>query len=94
MDTLDAVLGGKDVATALGEEQTRRQSLLELQATLTDFRIYWETVGTALLGRDIVLIDADKIHGMRNLMLFDPEVFRAPPALVPPLVAPRKHEEP
>lgn len=94
MNTIDAVLSGKSVPTALDEEQTRRQSLLELQATLTDFRLYWETIGTALFGRDMVLIDAEKIHGMRNLMLFDPDLFRSPPALGPPFVPPRKHEEP
>src|SRR5262249_9520036 len=54
------------------------------QATLSDFRIFWEAVGKSLAGRDMVLIDADKIHGQRSLMLFEPDMFRAPPVILPP----------
>ena len=54
------------------------------QPELSDFRIYWDTIGKALSGREMLLIDSDKVAGRRNLMLFDPELFRVPfPILVP-----------
>ncbi|MBI3411941.1 MAG: cation-translocating P-type ATPase family protein [Planctomycetes bacterium] len=58
-------------------------------APLSDFRIFWDGVSKALAGRDMVLIDADKIHGQRNLMLFDPDVFRPPPVILPPRGIPK-----
>jgi Cu+-exporting ATPase len=56
---------------------------------LTDFRIYWDAVGKALTGRDLILIDSDKINGRRNLMLFDPELLR-PPSMFPLRVLPKE----
>jgi regulator of protease activity HflC (stomatin/prohibitin superfamily) len=51
---------------------------------LVDFRLYWDAVGKSLNGRDLLLIDSDKVGGRRNLMLFDPDQFRVPvPILVP-----------
>jgi hypothetical protein len=48
-----------------------------------------------LSGRPLVLIDADKVKGQRNLMLFDPEVFRVPlPILMPQDRPPRAPFEP
>jgi hypothetical protein len=55
------------------------------QATLTDFRLFWDMLGRALTGRDLVLIDADKVAGRRNFLLLDAEQFRPPPAVVPAL---------
>jgi Cu+-exporting ATPase len=52
---------------------------------LVDFRLYWDAVGKSLSGRDLLLIDSDKAVGKRNLMLFDPELFRVP---VPIIVRP------
>jgi Cu+-exporting ATPase len=48
------------------------------QASLTDFRLYWDALGRALAGRDKVLIDSDRVPGRRQLFLFDPEPLRAP----------------
>ena len=46
--------------------------------------MYWDAAGRALTGRNLLLIDSDKVKGGRNLMLFDPEIFRVPfPVLVP-----------
>lgn len=45
---------------------------------LVDFRLYWDAASKALAGRDLLLIDSDQIAGKRNLMLFDPEIFRVP----------------
>jgi Cu+-exporting ATPase len=69
------------------EERWRqeRAALVTANAALADFRIYWETFGKALTGRELVLIDADQVRGQRNLMLFDPDQFRMPiPMWVPP----------
>ncbi len=52
---------------------------------LVDFRVYWESVSKALSGRELLLIDSDKIAVRRNLMLFDAEQFRVP---VPIIVRP------
>ncbi|MSQ96251.1 MAG: cation-translocating P-type ATPase family protein [Gemmataceae bacterium] len=81
--------------------QKDRADLLALQPALVEFRMYWDAVGKALTGRDLLLIDSDKVTGQRNLMLFDPEVFRVPfPVLVPqergpraPFKGPGAHEE-
>jgi len=56
---------------------------------LVDFRLYWDAVGNGLAGRDLLLIDSDKAAGKRNLMLFDPELFRVP---VPIIVRPADPE--
>jgi hypothetical protein len=67
--------------------ERRRRGYLAIQASLTDFRIFWDTMGQALRGRDMVLIDSETVPvpGQRNLLLFDPEIFRLPPqVLVPP----------
>ncbi|HZZ77861.1 MAG TPA: cation-translocating P-type ATPase family protein [Gemmataceae bacterium] len=64
---------------------------------LMDYRLYWDAIGKALAGREMLLIDSDKVSGKRNLMLFDPELFRVPvpilmrpdPELRSPLRGPR-----
>ncbi len=66
------------MARVLEEERRQRLHHRQLQAVLTDFRIYWDTLGSALMGRDLVLIDADNIKGQRSLFLFDPDQFRVP----------------
>jgi Cu+-exporting ATPase len=58
---------------------------------LVDFRLYWDTVGKSLSGREMLLIDSDKVVGKRNLMLFDPELFKVPaPIIVRPDPEPRR----
>ena len=75
---VDAVLRGQPLAEVSATQARRRDTLQQRQAALTDFRIYWESLGQALMGRDIILIDADNIRGQRNLFLFDPDSLRAP----------------
>jgi len=74
----DAVLRGDALGEVLEKQRHDREALQRLQGTLTDFRIYWDVLGNALLGRELVLIDADNIKGQRNLFLFDPDQVRAP----------------
>jgi hypothetical protein len=84
-DQIEAVLGGTTLEQAKQETATRRQRLRAGQAALTDFRIFWDNVGKALAGREIILIDSDKLHGRRQLFLIDPEQLRQPvPMFLPP----------
>ena len=69
----------------------QRAEALKQQAELTDFRLYWAMLTEALVGRDKVLIDAEKVPGRRHLFLMPLEPFRLMP---PPLMAPRRGEEP
>ncbi len=85
---------GNPIDDVWDKAKKRRRDLLELQAPLVEFAIYWETIGKALSRRDLLLIDSDKIAGRRNLMLFDPELFRAPPPiLLPPNRMPQRFPE-
>ncbi len=57
---------------------------LGTDAEILDTRLYWDRLGRALLGRDVLLIDAPQLGGRRMffLMDFDPARLGAP-ALVP-----------
>jgi Cu+-exporting ATPase len=78
IETTEAVLRGTPAAAALDEQRHRREAIQQLQAALTDFRTYWDVMANSLMGRDLVLIDADNIKGQRNLFLYDMEQFRLP----------------
>jgi Cu+-exporting ATPase len=78
------MLEGERPEQAYAEYQRRREHALTVQAALIDFRLYWETLARALTGRELVLIDAAKVSGRRNLMLIDLEQLRIPfPVLLP-----------
>ena len=50
-----------------------------MQAALTDFRLYWEALATALTDRDKVIIDAENVPGRRHLWLMPRmPMFRVP----------------
>jgi regulator of protease activity HflC (stomatin/prohibitin superfamily) len=85
MEAVDEALGASSPAEAEARYQKRRQELVAAQAALTDFRLFWEALTQALTGRDLVLIDADKVSGRRNLLLLDPDLLRVPvPMFLPP----------
>lgn len=69
------------------DHQERRRQWQEVQATLTDFRLFWDMLGRSLGGRDKLIVDAQKIPGRRQMLLFDPEQFRLP---VPMLSTPER----
>ncbi len=69
---------GRTVDEVAVKYRQQRDAMLALQPALTDFRLYWEAISNALTGRELILIDSDKISGRLNLMLFDPEQFRMP----------------
>jgi Cu+-exporting ATPase len=90
-----SVRGGQRLADAYRDYGRRRQELIALQAALVDFRLFWDAVGSALAGRSKLIIDAEKVPGKRNLLLFDPEQFRIPvPILGPPDRGPMRSRSP
>jgi Cu+-exporting ATPase len=82
-EALALTLTGTPPAEVQKEYQRRRQEAIALQAQLTDFRLFWETVGQALAGRDLVLIDADRVPGRRHLLLLEPDLLRPLTVVVP-----------
>ncbi|HEY7428057.1 MAG TPA: cation-translocating P-type ATPase family protein [Gemmataceae bacterium] len=75
---------GRPVAEVGEEYHRRREEALALQAVLTDFRLYWDSLSAALSNRDKIIIDADKVPGRRNLWLLPPGPFGLPlPAMMP-----------
>ncbi len=69
-----------------------RRAALEAQATLTDFRLYWDMLATALSGRDKILIDG-KVSGRRHLW-FLPDPPRGPVMGTPAPAPTRGREDP
>jgi len=47
----------------------RRADAVARQMVLTDFRLYWEALASALTDREKVIIDADNVPGRRHLWL-------------------------
>jgi Cu+-exporting ATPase len=79
-----SMMAGHDSATAYNDYDRRRQQQIALNTLLTDFRLFWEALGQALTGRPKIIIDADKVPGRRQLLLFDPDQLRVPvPVIVP-----------
>jgi Cu+-exporting ATPase len=84
LDAVDGLLKGDDPAEVYAGYAKRRGEAQALQAAVTDFRLYWDALGLALSGRELVLVDAEKVPGRRQLLLLDPEQFRVPfPVLTP-----------
>jgi Cu+-exporting ATPase len=101
MDLVEAVLHGEPAEEARKKIDERRGRLLAAQTALTDFRVFWDTAAKALTGREIILIDSDKLHGRRQLFLFDPEQLRVPIPMflpsdrgMPPRSELQRHEGP
>jgi Cu+-exporting ATPase len=69
---LDAVRAGQAVAEAYRDYGRRRQEVIAVQSSLTDFRLFWDALGAALAGREKIILDADTIPGRRQMFLFDP----------------------
>ena len=61
----------------------RRAEAVARQAMLTDFRLYWEALASALAGRDKVVIDAENVPGRRRLWLTPLQPFPFPAAMNP-----------
>jgi len=84
MHAANDLFRGESVDVLEPRLRKERDALLAGQAALVDYRLYWEAAARALGGREMLLIDSDKVVGRRNLMLFDPEQFRVPfPVFLP-----------
>jgi regulator of protease activity HflC (stomatin/prohibitin superfamily) len=81
-------LAGDAGPAALADYRQRRRELLAVRRSLTDFRLAWDALAAALAGRAKVIVDAERLPGRRQLLLFDPQQF-APPAPVLPKNEPR-----
>jgi Cu+-exporting ATPase len=81
----EALLGHRTPEDVYREYEQKRKQWMAVQATLTDFRLFWGAVGQALTGREKMIVDADQVPGRRQMLLFDPELFRVPiPMFGPP----------
>jgi Cu+-exporting ATPase len=81
---IDDVQAGKPVAQASQDYDKKRAELIALQGEIVKTQLYWQTIASALAGRDILLVDAQKLGGRRQLILFDTDQFRLPiPILMP-----------
>jgi Cu+-exporting ATPase len=84
-DVVRGMWEGKDAAAVYHVYEQHRRERLAVQTALTDFRLFWDALTSALKGRDLMVIDADKVPGRRHLFLFDPDALRLPlPGLLGP----------
>jgi Cu+-exporting ATPase len=79
-----AVGDGKEPAVVYAEYQKRRAEQLAVQRFLTDFRLTTDRLADALGKRVKVIVDADHLPGRRQLFMFDPTLFKPPPAVMMP----------
>jgi Cu+-exporting ATPase len=72
--------GGDHHHDAEQHYRERRAAAMARQAALTDFRLYWDALASALTGREKVIIDAENVPGRRHLWLtpFEPLPFPFP----------------
>jgi Cu+-exporting ATPase len=82
-DAAEDLLSGKTPGEAYRTYDRRRRDRLALQVALTDFRLFWDSLGQALSGRDKLIVDADKVPGRRHMLLFDPSQFAIPVPVLP-----------
>ena len=64
---------GVDWAIVWQEYEANRTAAIARRRAVADFRVFWDALGAALKDRDKILIDAEKISGQRQLLLFDPK---------------------
>ena len=88
-EAVAAVIAGRNSEAAMAEYRKRRDELLAVRRSLTEFRLSWEALAAALGGRAKVIVDADRVPGRRQLLLFDPA-----PAMPPILVRPDREQRP
>lgn len=76
LDGVEMILRGVPPADADKQLAERRRQTIALQTSLSDFRTFWDSIGQALSGRGLILVDSDNVRGQRNLFLIDPELLR------------------
>jgi Cu+-exporting ATPase len=93
LDAIELLLRGVPSDAADKQIAGRRRQTIAAQIALSDFRTFWDTVGNALAGRSMILVDSDKVPGHRNLFLVDPDLLR-PSIIMPSRMPPTRPEEP
>jgi len=83
--------GNEDAKVAVARWEVGRAALVRAYATLIDFRLYTETFTRALAGRDLTLIDAEKVRVQGNLWFFETDPFRF---MIPPFLGPGARGQP
>jgi hypothetical protein len=83
-EALRGLKSGQKAEVVIQDYQRKRREELMIQAAVTDFRLFWDALASALAGREKVIIDADRVPGKRQLLLLDPDLFKVPvPFLAP-----------
>jgi Cu+-exporting ATPase len=81
---LDDLHAGKPFLEACGDYHKQRADLIALQGDIIKIQLYWDTLSAALVGRDLMIVDAQKGLGRRILMMIDPDLLRWPiPVFMP-----------
>jgi regulator of protease activity HflC (stomatin/prohibitin superfamily) len=83
-DAFAAAVQGQPAEDAYRDYAARRAELVRAQQAVMDFRLFWDTLGQSLTGREKVIIDAEKLPGRRHLFLVDPDQFRVPVPMLSP----------
>jgi Cu+-exporting ATPase len=92
-DALTFLEFGVNAGDVRRDYDQRRAAMIARQTAVADFRLFWDALGQALKDREKILIDAEKVPGQRQLLIFDPEVGRIP--MFPPMPTSKpKHEGP
>jgi Cu+-exporting ATPase len=78
-----AIRRGEPLSSACHDYAENRRAALATLASLTDFRLFWDALGTALEGREKIILDTEHVQGRRHLLLMDPDQFRVPVPLLP-----------
>jgi Cu+-exporting ATPase len=90
---LGDVIDGRMAEEAGRDYLRRRQESLAAQAVLTDFRLFWDTLGRTLAGREKVILDAENVPVRRHLFLLPLDLLRIPVPVLPER-GPLRREEP
>jgi Cu+-exporting ATPase len=77
MEAAEGLKHGQPASEVYRDYERNRQQRLAIQTELTDFRLFWNALSSALAGREKVIIDAEKVPGRRQLLFLDPQ-FRVP----------------
>lgn len=83
-EAVAAILAGGEPESALADYRKHRDDRIAVRRSLTEFRLAWDALAGAMSGRAKVIIDADRVPGRRQLLLFDPGPL-APPIVPRPV---------
>jgi Cu+-exporting ATPase len=74
---------GESTDVAMSDYRRQRAERLAVRRSLTEFRLAWDALTTAFGGRAKVIVDADRVPGRRQLLLYDPGPLPPPVPIRP-----------